>query len=287
MPITRTAPAPQRATTSITLSAGMLAIPLAVYTGTETTAVTRREFLDGNPDIPVGRVSVRRDTNEPVDVAAVTRMAQADDGTWVVLDDHEIATATAGLSGDCDVVGFIPVTDAGQYLTDGLYQVRPKNGKRGNAAATAAFGLLLAGMNERKVHALVHVTMRGVPRYALLTTDGDLLPIVTADGIRQARDLPDTQPTKAEVDMACALIDAIGIDTPVVVDDSAPKVRAYVNDKAATGGVNQTGVSPAATPTVVDLAALLAASIDAAKAKKADTLVVTKPARRTRKAVAA
>lgn len=278
MTITRLAPAPTRATSSVTLSAGLITIPLSVYTAVESTAVQRREFLLGNPDIPVGRASIRRDTNEQVHTGEVTRMAQADDGTWVELHDAEISEV-AGSSGGCDVVTFVPIAAADQYLTDGLYQVRPKRDKRGNAAAEAAFSLLLAGMAARKVHALVRITMRGLPRYALLTVEGDLLMLATADSIRESLPLPGHEPSKAEVDMVVSLIDAIGVDAPAVTDDVSPKVQEYVNEKAARGGVAATGTTaPAPAPTAVDLTEMLQASIEAAKAAK-------KPSgKRTRKA---
>ena len=275
MSIIRSAAAPQRSTTSVTLLAGMLAVPLAVYTGTETTSVVRREFLGGNPDIPVGRVSVRRDTNEPVDMADVTRMAQSSNGTWVTLDDDEIASV-AGPSGGCEVIEFVPVDKADRYLTDGLYQLRPKTDKRGGAATSAAYGLLLAGMAQRKVHALVQVTMRGTPRYALLTSGGDLLTIATADSIRQRRDLPSVQPSTAELDMVCQLIDAIGVGAPTLVDDVSVKVQQYVDGKAATGGVTQSGAALPPGPAPIDLAAVLQASIDAAKAAKEPSKVARK-----------
>jgi non-homologous end joining protein Ku len=267
---------------TITLSAGLLTIPLSVYTTVEATAVTRREFLGGNPDVPVGRVSVRRDTGEVVDSLDVTRMAQATDGTWVTLDDAEVAAAVGG-AGGCDVVAFVPNADRDEYLTDGLYQLRPKQDKRGNQAAVQAFGLLVAGMRRRDVCALVRVTMRGAPRYGLLSADGDLRMIVTADAIRQPLDLPDTNPSEAEVDMAVSLIEAIGVGAPVVVDDAAPKVQAYVDDKAASGA----GAAPAdgvtrAAPVMIDLVGLLSESINAAKAEKA---AAAKP-KRTRKVAA-
>lgn len=263
----RNAPVPTRATSTVVLSAGLINIPLGVYTAVESTTVTRREFFQGDPSIPVGRVSVRRDTDAVIDTCDVTRMTQADNDKWVVLDDAEVAECV-GLSGACEVVCFVPVKDTGCYLTDGLYQVRPKTDKKGAAASTAAFGLLLAGMRVRKVHALVRFAMRSTPRYALLTTDGDLLVIVTADGIREAMPLVDTKPSKAEVDMVATLIDAIGIETPTVLDDFSPKVRDYVNRKAATGGVVPTS-APLVATNVVDIAGLLEASIAAAKAAKA------------------
>lgn len=274
MSITRTAPAPTRATSSVVLSAGLINIPLSVYTSVESTSVTRKEFFAGNPDISVGRVPIRRDNDTVIDTADITRMAQAEDGTWVILTDEEIVAA-AGLTGGCEVVTFVPVKDAGQYLTDGLYQVRPKNDKKGGAAATAAFNLLLAGMAHRKVHALVKFALRGAPRHALLTATGDLLLIATADAIRAELPMPAVKPSKAELDMVVSLIDAIGIETPVVTDDTSLHVRAYVSAKARKGGAKSAPTAPAAAP-VIDLAERLQASIVAANAAK------SKPARKSK-----
>lgn len=266
MSITRTAPAPTRATSSVVLTAGLINIPLAVYTATESTSVTRKEFLSGNPDISIGRVAIRRDNDTVVDTADVTRMAQADDGTWVILTDDEIGECV-GAAGGCEVVCFVPVKDADRYLTDGMYQVRPKNDKRGGAAATAAFTLLLAGMTARKVHALVKFSMRGAPRYALLAATGDLLLIATADAVRAALPMPDVKPSKAELDMVTSLIDAIGIETPTVLDDISTEVRAYVNSKAKNGGAMSAPTAIAPAP-VIDLVERLQASIVAVEAAK-------------------
>lgn len=266
MSITRTAPAPNRATSSVVLSAGLINIPLGIYTSVESTSVSRREFFGGDPDISVGRVPVRRDTDAAIDSADVVRMAQADDGTWVALDDSEIADCL-GLTGGCEVISFVPIAKADSYMTDGLYQVRPKNDKKGGPAAAAAFSLLVAGMRKRKVHALVQFAMRNTPRYGLLTADGDLLLVAPADSVREALPMPTGKPAKAEVDMVCSLIDAIGVDAPTVTDGFSPKVRQYVNDKAKKGGVKPTGAPAPKAAVVVDIMASLEASIAAEKAK--------------------
>lgn len=267
--LTRTATAPTRAITSMTVSAGLITINLSVFSSVESTSVIRKEFLDGNPDISVGRVPVRKDDGTIIDQSLVSRMAQADDGTWVVLTDEEITTCV-GLAGGCNISTFVPIKDVGQYLVEGLYQVRPKVDKRAGAtaAAEAAFSLLIAGMVARKVYALVQFSLRGAPRYALLTTEGDLLLIATADAIRESLPMPTAKHTKAAVDMVGSLIDAIGIDAPVIVDDVAPKVQAYVNDKAKAKGVTPTGSVPAPAPAITDIMAAMQATIDQAKKAK-------------------
>ena len=196
---------------------------------------------------------MRRDTNEPVDTADVTRMAQASDGTWVTLDDHEIASV-AGPSGGCEVIEFVPVDKADRYLTDALYQLRPKADKRGGAATAAAYGLLLAGMAARKVHALVRVTMRKGALLRPAHRGGDLLTIATSDAVRQRRDLLSAQPGKAELDMVCQLIDAIGVGAPVLVDDVSVKVHSTSMTRHRPVVSSRPERRPAPSPAPVDLA---------------------------------
>jgi non-homologous end joining protein Ku len=256
---------PTRATSSITLSALMLNVPLGIYTSTEETRVPRKEFFNGDASIPVGRSPIRQDTGEVIHQTDVVRMAQASNGTWVELTDDEIAACTAP-KGVAEVVSFVPVKEFGSYLTEKLYQVRPKVEKgKPNRAAVQALALLFAGMKARKVGALVQLAMRGPARYAILTSEGDLMMILTADAIRKPIPLDDDfKFTKPEVEMATNLIDAIGVDAPIITDDTAPVVQEYVDAKA--GGAPTAKVTP---PAAIDnLMEAFQASIDAAKAGK-------------------
>jgi DNA end-binding protein Ku len=264
---TASANPPSRAHTSITLAWGLVSIPLSVYTGTEPTRVQRKEFLNGNPLIEVGRSPIRKDTGDVVSNADVTRMAEASNGAWVVLTDEEIAACTSP-KGLAEVQTFVPLKHVDAYLTEGLVQVRPKRTKnRPDPAATKAFALLLTAMGKRKVAALVKVAMRGPARYGLLMPNGDLRLVLTADAVRQRLTIDDDFTfSKQEMDLAGTLIDAIGVDTPVITDDTAPVVQRFVDDKAQ--GV--TPPPPPATPAIpTDVMAAINASIEAAKAKKA------------------
>jgi non-homologous end joining protein Ku len=261
------APAPQRATNTITLSVGVLAVPLSVYSGTESTRVARKEFIQVDEAwVPVGRSPVRKDTGEVIDSADVVRMAQASTGAWATLTDDEIADCTSP-KGLAEVEAFIPVKSMGtSYLAEDVLQVRPKRIKgQPNPAIEKAFAVLLAGMAKRKVCALVKVAMRGPARYALLTSDGDLILVHTADAVRERIPMVTISYSKAEVDMVAALIDAIGIDTPTITDDTAEAVQAYVEAKAK--GI-EAPAKPVTSAISTDIMATLSASIDAAKAKK-------------------
>jgi Ku protein len=256
---------PSRASNSFTLAFGLLNIPLSVFTGTEQTRVSRKEFLDGDCTIPVGRSAVRQDTGEVVGSDRVVRMAEASTGAWVTLTDDEIADCTCP-KGVGDVVSFVPVKNVGDYLAEDQVQVRPKAEKgKSNAAGEKAFALLLAALKRKKVVALVKVALRGPARHGLLFPDGSFVFVRTADQIREARPLnADFKFSDAELKLAEALVDAVGIDAPVITDDTAPAVRAFVEAKA-------TGVAPVERPEreaiPLDIMAALSASIDAAKGK--------------------
>ena len=260
------AAAPQRGTYTVTVAFGLLNIECAAYTGTEETRVSRREFLNGDPNIPVGRSPIRKDTGEVVSNDDVVRMAEADNGAWVALSDEEITACTAP-KGVAEIISFVKVKETGQYLTENVLQIRPKATKgKVNAASAKAFALLLTGMDSKKVVALVKVAMRGPARYALLDAMGNLFLIKTADAVREPRPLDiGFDFSKQELALAETLIDTVGIDAPVVTDDTAPVVQAFVNEKAS-GAPAPVVPTPAAIPT--DIMADLMASIDAEKAKK-------------------
>ena len=259
------AAAPGKSHYTITLSAGMLNIPLGVATGTESTRVERKEFFQGDPNVPVGRAPIRKDTGEVIDNYDAIRMAQASNGNWVIVSDDEMAACTSE-RGVAEILGFVLIKDFGQYLTEKVDQVRPKREKgKPNPAAERAFGMLLAGMRVRKVGALIKVAMRGPARYAILTPEADLLYIYTADAVRQPMPLAEQSFSKAEVAMATSLIDTFGIDTPVLTDETAPVVQKYVDAKAGGAPTKAMPTAPAASD---NLMAAFEASIQAAKARK-------------------
>jgi non-homologous end joining protein Ku len=266
--VDRQAPAPSKATASITLTAGALVVPLSIYTAIETLAVARHERLDGNPAIEVGRTSIRKDTGEVITTGHVTRMAEATDGTWVTVDDAELASVY-GDTGQANVVSFVPVAEAQRYTLDGIMQVRAKRDKKASAQAAndTAFSLLLAGMQAAGVHALIRFVLRGGPRFGLLTASGDLLTIIPAEAVRAALPLPEVQHTPQALELIGQFINAVGVKAEPVNDATPVEVQAFIDGKAATHGVRvgDAPAEPASAPVVIDMMAALTASIEAAK----------------------
>jgi non-homologous end joining protein Ku len=267
MTVTALAASPQRSTTSFHIGWGLIDIHVSAYTGTEETRVARKEFIkDGKNLVSVGRAAIRKDTGEVIDSGDVIRMAQASSGEWVALSDDEIAECTSP-RGQAEIVAFVPIKDAGQYLAENQMQVRPQAVKGKVAPATEkAFTLLMAAMKKRKVVALVKIAMRGPARFALIDAEGTMTLVRTADAVRTARPLPEVAVAKGELDMALMLIDTVGVDAPVLTDDTAPVVSKFVEAKATGKPVE---VKAAPSIAAGDLMAQLEASIAAKKKAKA------------------
>jgi non-homologous end joining protein Ku len=252
--------APTRASNSVTLAwGGLINIALSVFSGTEATNVSRKEFVKGT-DVPVGRANIRKDNGAIIEsVDDVVRKAQATNGTWVEFNNDEVAAATCP-AGQAEIVSFVPVKQVGQYLTQDVVQVRPKATKgKVDPAAAKAFALFTTALRKTRTVALVKIALRGPARYGLLTPEGDLLYIYTADAVREGRPVDDGFKFSAqETNLAVSLIESIGVDAPVITDDTAEAVQKAVDIKAAG--------QPAPTPTepqasTDDLLAALQASI--------------------------
>jgi non-homologous end joining protein Ku len=228
------APEPSRSTGKITLSWGLLNIPMSTYTGTEETSHGRKEFIDGQVDHPAGRAIIDKSTGEIVDSARVVRMAQASNGSFVVLDDDEIAACT-GVRGVAEVVAFIQNDEILSYVPHKVMQVRPPKTKGvPDPAASKAFSLLVSAMTELHVSALVKVAMRGPSQYAILTGTGDLLFVHSTDGVRKPLNMGLVPVSADEHKSATDLIAAIGVmQAPRIPDFTAQAIGQYVDAKAA------------------------------------------------------
>lgn len=257
----RNAPAPIKGNNSFLLSLGLVNIPLAVLTGVESTRVARQEFVVGT-DHAVGRTAFDKTTGLNIDQASIVRMAATSTGEFVELTDEEIEAATMP-KGVAEVVSFVPVSKLhNAYVTEKVDQVRAKTSglKAAQAqAAERAFGLFLAGLKARKVVALIKVALRGPARYAAITADGDMLLLFPSDAIRQPKPLAACKATAQELSLMGQLIDSYPQGTPVINDETAAAVQAFVDSKAT--GKAQTLAAPNMIGADDDLFGALTASI--------------------------
>ena len=261
----RLATPPSRSTGTITLSFGIIAIPLAVFTGQSESGFSRKEFYK-DTDVEVGRVMVRKDTGETIEWGDVERRVMASNGVRVVVDDAEVQTATMP-RGQAEIVARLPVKAIGDYLVSEVRQVRNKAVKgKFNPAEVRAFALLRSVLKSEKSALLIRASLRGPAKHYILTADGDLFTVVPTDTIREALPQAVVALTPDEKKLAKVLLETIPTEVPVITDDTAAQVQAYADAKAK-GKAPKPVVSTAGSPE--DLAAALVASVAAAKAAKA------------------
>lgn len=265
------AAAPSRSTSSLTISWGLVNVPVACYSGKEDFGVKRSEYTaEGHK---VGRKQFDKETGADVAYSDIVKMFEVD-GQIVPLSDDEIDAIIQPVKGVAEVRAFVPLAHlvAGTYLPDGVMQIRPANEKSGkvkrpNPATEKAFALLMEAMKAEGVFALVHLAQRGKPVYAAILPDGRMLTLLHDEQVRAPLPMPDLVLSDAEVEMGRRLISALREDdAPVLCDEATVKVQEYAQAKVAGGK----GFVPAeATEPVAaadDLLAVLEASLKKAAA---------------------
>lgn len=255
-------PAPVKSTNSLMLSWGLVTMPLSIYAGLDDgSTVKRSEFTpDGHP---VGRKAYDKLTGEDFTGEAVKQVKVADN-TWVELTDEEVELVTGGtVKGVAEVEKFVPLDAIGrEYIVSDVKQIRPTDKVPG---AAKPFVLLCETMAEANVAALVKVTLRSVARYGVITPDGYLLLLHYADQVRPAREMPTAEISDAERALAKQLLDNVGIETKVLVNETGEKLTAYVHNKVTTGEIAVATDAPSVAKVDDSLEALLAAAVSAAR----------------------
>ena len=251
--------APNRATGNLILGFGTTAIPCNVYSGTQDNSVKRSEHvvIDATEATPtyakVGRATINKDSGATVESSDVVRLAEATDGTLVPLSDDEIAAAIGCEGGACTIEKFLPlsVMNAGTYIVDSLYQLRPAPARSGGSnrrsvTTEQAFALLIKAMRLEGTFALCMVALRGKPRYAAFMPDGRLYTLRFTSEVRLPLGLPDSEASDEDLMLARMLVAAHTSNVaPTLRDSATAKVVAFVDSKAA--GMPHTSVE-ALTP---------------------------------------
>lgn len=260
----------------MTLSWGMVAIPVQLFAGTEDSSVSRSEYVkdvdsEGNITyLKVGRQSIVKDTGEKVDSSRVVKCIETEKGIVEVSDD-EIANLVGAANGTASVVCFIKQSALfnGTYILGDLKQLRPAKRTSGkqkvhDPAATKSFALLMAAMRKTASFAVLKVTTRGNPQFAALLPNGDLYMLRFEEEVRERLPMPEAEIAQEEIEMGVELV-TLGIqDTPPTLhDDASRRVVEYAEKKAS--GSAQPVAAPEPQEQGQDLMAALSAAVKQAK----------------------
>ena len=282
----KAAPSSRALNKGVTLNFGLISIPLDIYSGTVSDAgVTRHEYLpvdkgDGTfEDHPVGRGQIDKVTGDlltPEQRGQIVKKIETEYGP-VYVEDSEIEKLFTLEPDTLKVLTFQPqhLFHQGNYLPKTVMQVEPAKTGTGKKKAVnpinlKVFGTLLKAMREEGVIAVGELTTRGVPKPVILTPDGLLWQVWHTDAVREQRVMPEVDLVDAEVQGMGLLIQAMKTtEVRDLSDTRSELIQNFADEKAAAGDfakpvdTYQPAAPAEASP---DLLAMLAASVEAAKA---------------------
>lgn len=226
----------------------------------------------------VGAKPYDKETDEDVARPDIVMRTVTDYG-YVPVTDAEIEQLLEVNKNSLRITAFQPIAlfRTGQYIPKKVYYTVPSkpDGKNWNKDLNRAYATLLAGMQKEGAMALVEMTMRGIPKPAVLLPDGSLWELYFTDEIREQNPMPETEPIASEVQQARDWLRMYWDDNVLDVSDKrSALIQDFADKKAKAGNFNtpvEVEEAPAAAPASgFDFGAIIQASIDAKQAENTE-----------------
>jgi DNA end-binding protein Ku len=284
-----------RSLASLTLSFGLVSIPVKLYSATESGSGVSFNLLTQKGD-RVKQQYVDATTGEKIERADMVKGYEFEKDHYVLFTPDELKALQESPSPTVEIVAFIPIKAVDPIYYDKAYYLAPD--KRG----AKPYNLLMQAMRESERCALAKWAWKG-KQYVVQVRPGVedglvLQQLLYADEVRSTKelDIEHTEVSKVELQLALQLIEQISQDAydPTQYEDEEKKrILAAIDEKIAGKKI----VAPpeakeAAGGQVIDLMAALKASLGkkAAPAKAAaaaEAPAEAKPARKAPRRAAA
>ena len=273
-----------RSIASLTLSFGLVSIPVRLYSATESSATVRFNLLTREG----GRVKQQYVSEKDQSLVARAEMVKGyefEKDRFVLFTAEELKALEEGSSHSIDIVAFIPEKAVDPIYYDKAYFLAPD--KRGGKP----YALLLEAMRSSGRCALAKWAWKSKQYVVQVRPAEDglvLQQLLYADEVRSQKEL-DIEPvavTPAELQLALQLIDQISTETydPTLFEDEEKKrILAAIDAKIAGQEIvaSEHGDAPAASGQVIDLMEVLRASLSAkgtaSKKTPAKTVIAKAP----------
>ncbi|MGQ0849573.1 MAG: non-homologous end joining protein Ku [Actinomycetota bacterium] len=250
------------------ISFGLVTIPVALYTATESKTPKFKQLRDSDKS-PIRYKRVAEADGEEVLWDNIVRGYEVEKGHYVIFTDEELEAATAADGSRLvDVVQFVDESEIDPIYYKSSYYLAPER------TGTKAYRILLDALTSKGRVGVCRVAIRDKQQLATLRVKDGVLMMETMywpDEIRPAEfeELEmDVEVRKEEVAMAEMLIDGLTSDfDPTAYED---RTRLAIEEAAQKKVEGQEIVAPEAPePTkVVDLLEALKASVEATKRRK-------------------
>ena len=287
-----------------TLSFGLLNIPVKLMSGERRVDLQLR-MLDSRDNAPIRYERVNADTGEEVPWKEIVKAYEYDKGSYVVLEESDIAAAAPDHKESVDIDAFVDAASIGPEFYEKPYVLEP--GKK----AEKGYVLLREVLKKTKKVGIGRVVIRTREYLAAVVPKDDALLLLILRFAQEIIDpadykLPEGNLAKwkispREVEMAQQLIDSMASKwaPDTYKDDFRDRLHKVIEQRVKTKEVVRAPVDEDALPenaatNVIDFAELLRRSLEkkggAAPAKKAAAKAAAKasksPAKKAAKAPA-
>jgi DNA end-binding protein Ku len=272
-----------RSIASLSLTFGLVSIPVKVYPATESSGGIRFNLLHKACGSRLKQQYVCLKEGVPVERADMVKGYEFEKDRYVMFTPEELAAVEDKSEHTIDIVSFIPTSAIDPIYYDKAYYLAPD--KRG----AKPYNLLVEAMRETGRCALATWVWRGKQYVVQVRIGGEglvLQQLLYASEVRSMKDLEieKTEVKKPELTLALQLIDQIAEDSydpSAYKDEEKQRIEAAIDEKIAG---KQIAVSAEPEPgggQVIDLMDALRASLEKKKAAKAPAAVV-EPAAETK-----
>ena len=262
------------------VSFGLVTIPVTIFPAEERRDLAFR-MLDGRDMTPVKQRRVNERTGEEVPWDDIVKGYELEEGRFIVVAEEDFRAADVEATQTIDVIAAVCAEEIDPAYFDKPYYLEPSR------AGRKAYALLRETLERAGRVALAKVVIRTRQHLAALVPNG---PLLMLEILRYPHELRSTETLDLPGDVAEAGVtdDEIAIATQLVetisrpFDPAAEEYRDTYRDalldlikrKAEGGETAGPGAGPAQEDTgegaeVVDIAALLKASLEAARAREA------------------
>jgi len=261
-----------RSIASLTISFGLVAIPVKLYSATLSSERISFNLLRQRDGSRVKQQYIAVADGKPVERSEMVKGYEVAKDQYVMFSPEELKELEDATTHAIDIGQFVPLESVDPVYFDGTYYLAPDKG------GAKPYTLLATALRKAGQCAVGRWVSRGKEHIVVIRPMGDGLAMHQLHFKAEVRDLKDlgiepAQVSEAELKLAHQLIDHLAakrFDPNEYVDEFKGRVKAAIQKKIQ-GKQISLAEAPAAAPrgNVIDLMEALRASIDARGAKGA------------------
>ncbi len=264
-----------RSIASLSLTFGLVSIPVKVFPATESSGGIRFNLLHKACGSRLKQQYICLKENVPVERADMVKGYEFEKDRYVMFTPEELAALEDKSEHTIDIVSFIPNSAIDPIYYYKAYYLAPD--KRG----AKPYNLLVEAMRETGRCALATWVWRGKQYVVQVRIGGEglvLQQLLYASEVRSMKELEieKTEVKKPELTLALQLIDQISEDSydpNAYKDEEKQRIEAAIDEKIAGKQIAVSAQPEQAGGQVIDLMDALRASLEKKKAAKAPTAI--------------